>query len=50
MTQDRVVLLQPPPESLYVDGGDEGELSVDILIGGVIRPVVEEAELTQLAS
>ena len=50
MTQDRVVFLQPAPEALDVDGGDKGELPVYILIGRVIRPVVEEAELAQLTS
>ena len=50
MTQDRVILLKPTPESLNVDGGDEGELPMNVLIGRVIRPVVEESELTQLAS
>jgi hypothetical protein len=50
MTQDRVILLKPTPESLNVDGGDEGELPMNVLIGRVIRPVVEETQLTQLAS
>ena len=50
MTQDRIVFLQSAPEALDVDGGDKGELPVYVLIGRVIRPVVEETELTQLAS
>lgn len=50
MAQDRIILLQPTPEPLNVDGGDKGELPVYVLIGRVIRPVVEEAELAQFAS